>query len=45
MLKSYEFATLKEVPFSFKKGNITLSFSLDPDFCDPFKENKLFYRV
>ena len=40
-----EFATLKEMPFSLKKDAITASPSLDPDFCDPFNENKLFHSL
>ena len=40
-----EFATLIEMPFSFKKDAITAmtaSPSLDPDFCDPFNEANYF---
>ena len=37
-----EFATLIEMPFSFKKDDITASPSLDPDFCDPFNETNYF---
>ena len=33
-----EFATLIEMPFSFKKDAITAFPSLDPDFCNPFNE-------
>ena len=39
------FAMLKEMPFSLKKDATTASPTLDPDFCDLFNENKLFYSL